>query len=339
MSRISVPVSDYPQGVKQALVGLARVQGRPGGISPEAIRKITDPFGQMLFVAQRDGIRGEFTVEAMAAYIGDLDRRHMKNTTRETYMKGLRRLAIAMRWEKSQVKMIDAEIAFYKEAALAEVPEKERKLLSNPITLSDVGAAARRWFDVAEGTRNARKRRSNFQRAAFLALTSLVPNRVGDIQHFRIDEDIFRSGEKWFLSTKSQKTSFDQSPALHANLTPYLDALVHCGEQYRFEAMLRARSGTPLFCKLDGSMLLRDTLWRHFKIGTGGHSPHIVRTLTHDFFAADDDPQASTIARLLCGQKSLAVSPAYEVYAKRARFARAQNALVDCSKRALAAKF
>lgn len=336
MTRISLAVADYPTELRKALIALEMGPGRTGNLSREAIRKITDPLGQLLFVARREGLEVEFSFETLAAYVRDLDERGVKNTTRHTYMKGLWRMASALNWKRDLMRRIEAELAFYKKATCSEVPEKERKLLSQPITLTDIADAARRWFEVAQGTRNVTRRRSNFHRAAFLAFTSLVPNRVGDIQHFLINEDIFRSSNVWFLSTESRKTSYEHSVPLHANLTPYLDALVHLGEPSHFEKMLRARSATPLFSKADGSMLLRETLWRHFRIGTGGHSPHIVRTLTHDFFAGDDDPQAATIARILCGQKSLAVSPAYEVYAKRARFARAQQALEESQTKALA---
>jgi hypothetical protein len=336
MTRISMARADYPKELLEALAALEARQGRTDGLGPEAIRRITDPLGQLLFIARREGREVAFNLETLAAYIRDLDSRGVKNTTRLTYVKGLRRLALALKWRREVMTKIDAEITFYRKASFAEVPEKERKLLLQPITLRDVGDAAKRWFDVAEATKNLTRRRSNFHRAAFLAFTSLAPNRVGDIQHLLIDKDIFRTRSGWFLSTESRKTCYEQSAPLHANLTPYLDALVHVGEPDRFEKMLRARSLTPLFCKKDGSMLLRETLWRHFRIATRGHSPHIVRTLTHDFLATDDDPQSAMIARVLCGQKSLSVGADYEVFAKRARFQRAQLALSRIQAEALA---
>lgn len=325
--RRSVGIDDYPLDIINALSGLARMRGRAGGMGPESIRKITDPLGQLFFVAKCKGLDVVYNSDTLIAYIVDLEERSLKNTTRATYMKGLRRLSVAMNWPEDLLDRIDAEIALYRKRSESEVSEKARKLLSHPITLADVGSAARYWFEIAQSTENPTKKRSNFQRAAFLAFTSLVPNRVGDIQHFLIDEHVFRSQEFWSLSMGSRKTSHESFSRLHADLTPYLDALIHYGEPDNFERMLRARSGTPLFSKADGSMLLRETLWRHFKIGTGGHSPHIVRTLTHDILAGDDDPQSGTIARILCGQKSLEISAEYEVFAKRARFARAQDML------------
>lgn len=327
MMRHSIGINDYPSDIINVLSGLARMRGRTGGMGPESIRKITDPIGQLLFVAQRNGLDLVYNFATLAAYIEDIEHRPIKYTTKVTYMKGLRRLSVAMNWPKHLLDRIDAEIAFYRKMSRSEISEKERKLLNHPITLSDIGSAARHWFEIAQSTKNPTKRRSNFQRAAFLAFTSLVPNRVGDIQHFRVDEHVLRTRNFWFLSMESRKTSNENFSPLHADLTPYLDALIHYGEPDNFERMLGARSGTPLFSKADGSTLLRETLWRHFKIGTGGHSPHIVRTLTHDLLAGDTDPQSGTIARILCGQKSLETSAAYEVFAKRARFARAQDML------------
>lgn len=336
MTRISLPVDDYPSDLKKALSSLETRRGRHGGLSPDAIRKITDPLGQLLFIAQRDGQEVKFNIETIGAYIRELDRRTVKNTSKQTYMKGLWRLAVALDWPDSDVAKIQAEVAFYRSASAAEVPEKERKLLENPLVLEDLAKAARHWFEVARDTKNVMRRRSNFQRAAFLALTSLVPSRVGDVRHLRIDVDITRNRENWALSTASRKTSYEYFPKLHDNLTPYLDALVHLGERQRFEKFLSMKSGKPLFSKEDGTMVLRETLWRHFRIATGGHSPHIVRTLTHDFLAADDDPEAAKIARALCGHTSLNIGSAYEVHARRARFLRAQQALAKSQKRAIA---
>jgi hypothetical protein len=332
MARISLPRTEYPDEIKKALLHLEKGDYRKG-LRNDTIRKITDPLGQLLFVARQNGLQEEFNVEATGAYILDLDRRKVKNSTKQTYIKGLLRLAVEMKWQPCDLDKLKKEMAYYKYHSKFEVPEKERKLMENPIEIIDIATAAREWFIIAQNTKNETRRRSNFQRAAFLAFTSLVPSRVGDMRKFRIGEDIIRTHDKWMLSTIFIKNSYEQFVELHGDLTPYLDALVHLGDSGFFLKRLRERTGEPLFAKKNGSMVLRETLYRHFSIATGGHSPHIARTLTHDFFAGDDDLLGNKIARALCGQASLDVSKAYEVHAKRARFTRAQKRISKTQKK------
>lgn len=338
MTRISLPFEEYPDDLRVAILSIDRAHSLDG-IGKEAIRKITDPLGQLLFLAKKDGLAFDFSISTLAPYIHALDRRSVKNSTRETYMKGLRRLAVALNWEEADIKKIDAEINFYRKAGCSEVPEKERKLLHNPIDFVEIAKTAQYWFNEAQNSKNFRRKRSNYQRAAILALMTLAPFRVGEVRRFLVNDDLFRAQKGWFVVTELRKTGYESAPLLHPSLTPFLDALIHFGDSQKFDGLLRERWGKPLFCKDDGSMVLRETLWRHFSIGTGGHSPHIARTLTYDFFALEDDPRAIAIAQALCGHKSLRVSKDYEVYAERARFQKAQDVLSVSQKRALESSF
>lgn len=334
MTRISVPVIQYPSALREVIFALSRDRNL-SGLSNETIRKITDPLGQLLYVARREGLDFNFTMETLAAFINDIDRRSIKHATRVTYMTGLRRLAVALEWDQGNVKRIDGEIKYYKNFRQSEVPEKELKLLRNPISARDIAEQANFWFRMSEDTVNLQRKRSNFQRAALLAILSIVPLRIGDVQHFRVNEDVFRTRDSWFVDTEFRKTGSMEPFPLAKILNPYLDALIHLGDPDNFEDKLKSRWNTPLFCKVDGNMLLRNTLWRHFSIATGGHSPHIVRTLAYDFFSDVDDVQASLIARIMCGHISLRISKNYEVHAKRARFANAQRALAESQERVL----
>ena len=329
MTRISVKFSEYPELLQDTIFNLTKSQGHTIGLGPESIRKITDPLGQLLFVAKREHLDYDFNINTLAAYIREIDARDIKYTTRSTYLTGLAVLAKALEWDREYIKRIYVEIDYYRKASISELPEKEKKLLRNPITLEDIAVAADYWFEMALACKNDWRKRSNLQRAGFLAFSSIVPNRVGEIRRYIVDEDIVRVNDHWLLSTESKKTQFPMNVPLDHSLNRYIDALIHFGDHERFEVMLRMRSGTPLFLSLTGNIVSREALWYHFRKATGGHSPHIVRSLVYDFFAAVDDPRSAKIAQALCGHYSGSMAPTYEVSARREKFARAQKLLED----------
>ncbi|MCL7466262.1 hypothetical protein [Phaeovulum sp. NW3] len=232
-----------------------------------------------------------------------------------------------MDYPASQRRLILEDCEIYREQMCRTLPIKVRKLAAHPITLKDIARAAVKWRDTAQQTNEHNKRRTYFQRSAILALLSLTPLRIGDATRLLIGDHVKRDEAGWSLRISSEKSGYRHNGRLHSSLTPYLDDLLLYGEGGSVYLHYAQRVGGPLFATEMHEYLSSRTLAYNFKVATG-HSPHIVRTLVHDAMAKFGTYGAD-LARILCGQRSLAIGKHYEVYAARLRAEEAQKSLAE----------
>jgi hypothetical protein len=210
---------------------------------------------------------------------------------------------------------------------MREVPEKVRKLAAHPITLRDIAQAAVKWREEARKTNTPNRRRTFFQRSGVLALLSLIPLRISDVNAIIVGEHLKRLDDGWSLTISSQKTGYRHNGHLHHSLTRYLDDLFLYGEGGPVLPQYAQRMGTPLFATETNEHLSSRTLALSFKVATGGHhTPHIVRTLVHDALAKFG-AYGAQLARILCGQTSPETAKSYEINADRIRVEKGQEIL------------
>lgn len=328
--RKALPFNQFPREFKRAIKRLETPKRGRRGYSETTIQSTIQGVGQYLAAVQLAGLGLELSHEGLSAFIDNLDARALRSSTRLTYLTAVQAIAKEVQYPAEKRRLILEDCEIYRSEMKAEVPTKVRKLAANPITLRDIAKAAVKWRGKAQEAINPNKRRTYFQRSAFLALMSMMPLRLSDANALEIGTHLQRQGNKWFLRIESSKSQFRHNGPLHHSLTPYLDDLLLYGENGLCQMRYVQRMGTRLFGNHMHEPLSSRTLAAGFKVATG-HSPHIVRTLVHDAMAPYGT-YGSEVARILCGQKSVQIAKVYEIHAERFRAQQAQEILAEIQK-------
>lgn len=330
--RKSLPLSEFPRHFRLAIKRLETPRKGRRRYSETSIKTTVHGFGQYLKVVQEVGLPLELSPEGLSEFIDALDSRGIKNSTRLTYMAAVQAMAKEVKYPAEERRLILEDCEIYREEMMREVPEKVRKLAAHPITLRDIAKAAVMWRDEARKANSPNKRHTYFQRSGVLALLSLVPLRISDVNAIIVGEHLKRVDEGWSLTISSKKTRYRHNGALHHSLTRYLDDLLLYGEGGPVLPRYAQRMGTPLFATETNEHLSSRTLAYNFKVATGGHhTPHIVRTLVHDDLAKYG-AYGAELARILCGQTSPETAKSYEINAGRIRVEKAQEILSHIQK-------
>lgn len=330
--RKSLPLSEFPRQFRLAIKRLETPRRGRRRYSETSIKTTVTGFGQYLKAVQTAGLPLELSPEGLGAFLDNLDARDIKSSSRLIYLAAVQAVAKEVKYPASQRRLILEDCEIYREEMMREVPEKVRKLAAHPITLRDIAQAAVKWRDEARKTNSPNRRRTFFQRSGVLALLSLVPLRISDVNAIIMGKHLKRSESGWSLTISSQKTGYRHNGPLHHSLTPYLDDLLLYGEGGPVLPRYAQRMGTPLFATETNEHLSSRTLALSFKVATGGHhTPHIVRTLVHDALAKFG-AYGAQLARILCGQTSPETAKSYEINADRIRVEKGQEILSQIQK-------
>lgn len=323
--RKSLPFDQFPRKFQRSIKRLETPRRGRRGYSEASVKTTIQGFGQYLAAVQNAGLPLEISLEGLGVFIDNLDARQLRNSTRLTYLTAVQAIAKETGYPVSERRLILEDCEIYREAMKAEVPMKVRKLALRPLTLKDIALAAVKWRKKAQENPNKNKKHTYYRRSAYLALLSLMPLRVKDLNDLEVGVHMLRQEKGWVLRFASSKTGFRHNGELHHSLTPYLDDLLLYGETRSYHAQYAARHGTPLFANDMNEALSLRTMAASFKAATG-HSPHIVRTLVHDAMA-EHGTYGGEIARVLCGQSSVQIAKVYEIHAARFRAQKAQEVL------------
>ncbi|TLP45427.1 hypothetical protein FDK21_11735 [Cohaesibacter sp. CAU 1516] len=183
---------------------------------------------------------------------------------------------------------------------------KDSVALADFDDLGEVWLRAKALLEEAQKAPHGTFRRYKLHlEAAAIALSVVVPLRIGDLHRIEIGTHLKRDASGWQLSIKTQKTGgYYHRDKLWPKLTQFLDALIIEDAPGRdFWIGYRGRVGTPVFSRDGGATGLSgdwisDIWFEHFGVGA-----HFVRTLWHEnVFDADDERE--WIALSLCGQRS-----------------------------------
>lgn len=330
--RKSLPLSEFPRKFQLAIARLELPRKGRRRYAPLTIRTTVTGFGQYLKAVQKAGLPLELSPEGLGVFIDDLDAHNLKSATRLRCMAAVQAVAKEMKYPAAERRLILEDCEIYREQMMREVPEKVRKLAAHPITLRDIAQAAAKWRHEARKINSPNKRRTYFQRSGVLALLSLVPLRISDVNGIIVGQHLQRLDDGWSLTISSRKTGYRHNGPLNPSLTPYLDDLLLYGEGGPVLPRYAQRMGTPLFGTETNDHLSSRTLAKSFKVATGGHhTPHIVRTLVHDALAKHG-AYGALLARILCGQTSPETAKSYEVHAERHRVEKAQEILSQIQK-------
>lgn len=332
-TRKSLPLELFPTEIRRAIMRFKTPRRGRRGYSEATIQTTVQGVGQYLAAVQQAGLASEICHEGLSAFIHDLDARALRSSTRLTYLTAVQAVAKELKYPAEKRRLILEDCEIYRSQMKAEVPTKVRKLAANPITLRDIAKAAVKWRRKAQEATNQNKRRTYYQRSAFLALMSLTPLRLRDTNALEIGTHVMRQDDGWVMRIESSKTKFRHNGPLHYSLTPYLDDLLLYGEKGPCSMRYAGRKGTRLFAGHMHEPLSLRTLAAGFKVATG-HSPHIVRTLVHDAMAVHG-AHGSDLARVLCGQTSIQTAKIYEIDAERLRAQKAQGVLAEIQKKEL----
>jgi len=333
--RKSLPFSEFPRTFQLAIKRLETPRRGRRRYSETSIKKTASGFGQYLKAVQTAGLPLELSPEGLGTFLDNLDARNIKSSSRLTYLAAVQAVAKEVKYPAAGRRLILEDCEIYREEMMREIPEKVRKLAAHPITLRDIAQAAVKWRDEARKTDSPNKRRTYFQRSGVLALLSLVPLRISDVNAILVGEHLKRLDDGWSLTISSKKTGYRHNGTLHHSLTRYLDDLLLYGEGGPVLPRYAQRMGTPLFATETNEHLSSRTLAYNFKVATGGHhTPHIVRTLVHDELAKYG-AYGAELARILCGQTSPETAKSYEINAGRFRVEKAQEILSHIQKNTL----
>lgn len=333
--RVSLPLSAFPRKFRLAINRLETPRRGRRRYSEASVKTTVQGFGQYLRAVQKAGLPLELSAEGLGIFIDNLDARDLKSSTKLNYMTCVQAMAKELKYPTERRRLILEDCEIYREAMMREVPQKVRKLAAHPINLQDIAQRAVRWRQEARKTNSPNRRRTYFQRSAVLALLSLVPLRISDVNAIFVGEHLKRLDDGWSLTISSGKTGYRHNGTLHHSLTPYLDDLLLYGDGGSVLLRYAQRMGTPLFATETNEHLSSRTLAISFKVATGGHhSPHIVRTLVHDELARYG-AYGAMLAQILCGQTSPETAKSYEIHAERHRVEQAQERLSQIQKNIL----
>jgi hypothetical protein len=333
--RKSLRLADFPRKFQLAIQRLETPRKGRRRYSETSIKTTVQGFGQYLKAVQTAGLPLELSPEGLGAFIDNLDARDLKSSSRLLYLSAVQAVAKEVKYPAAERRLILEDCEIYREEMMREVPEKVRKLAAYPITLRDIAQAAVNWREEARKTNSPNKRRTYFQRSGVLALLSLVPLRISDVNAIIVGKHLRRLEDGWSLTISSKKTGYRHNGPLHHSLTRYLDDLLLYGEGGPVLPRYAQRMGTPLFATETNERLSSRTLAYNFKVATGGHhTPHIVRTLVHDDLAKYG-AYGAELARILCGQASPETAKSYEINAGRIRVEKAQEILSHIQKNTL----
>jgi hypothetical protein len=333
--RKSLRLAEFPRKFQLAIQRLEMPRKGRRRYSETSIKTTAHGFGQYLKAVQIAGLPLELSPEGLGAFIDNLDARDLKSSSRLFYMTAVQAVAKEVKYPAAERRLILEDCEIYREEMMREVPEKVRKLAAHPITLRDIAKAAVMWRDEARKASSPNKRRTYFQRSGVLALLSLVPLRISDVNAIVVGKHLRRLDDGWSLTISSKKTGYRHNGPLHHSLTRYLDDLLLYGEGGPVLPRYAQRMGTPLFATETDEHLSSRTLAYNFKVATGGHhTPHIVRTLVHDDLARYG-AYGAVLARILCGQTSPETAKSYEIHAERLRVEKAQEILSQIQKNTL----
>ncbi|SFQ77823.1 hypothetical protein [Donghicola eburneus] len=321
----ALPLHEFPRPFQRAIKRLDTPRRGRRRYSEATIKSTVQGFGQYLRVVQKAGLPLELSSEGLGEFIDNLDVRNLKSSTRLSYLTAVQAVAKETDYPAAKRRIILEDCEIYRAEMLREVPEKVRNLAARPISLQDIAQKAVTLRDKARSAQSSNRRRTYYQRSAFLAMLSLLPLRISDANSLVVGEGIQRGDVGWSLKIVSQKTGYRHNGLLHHSLTAYFDDLLLFGHEGSWEMAYRQRIGTPLFGSECNEFLSCRTLAVGFKAVTG-HSPHIVRTLVHDALA-DRGTYGTDLARVLCGHRSIQISQHYQVYAERYRAEKAQKLL------------
>ena len=331
--RKALPRQEFPRQFQRAIKRLEAPRRGRRRYSEASIRSTVQGVGQYLRAMQTANLPLELSTEGIGAFIDNLDARDIRSSTRLSYLAAVQAVAKEMDYPAAERRLILEDCEIYRAEMMREVPLKVRKLAARPISLQDLAGNAAKLREKANQAQSPNRRRTFYQRSAFLALLSLVPLRISDVNSLVVGEGIQRRDTGWSLKVVSQKTGYRHNGPLHHSLTAYFDDLLLFGHDGSWEMAYQQRIGTPLFGTECDEFLSGRTLAAGFKAVTG-HSPHIARTLVHDALA-DRGTYGTDLARVLCGQKSVEISKHYQVYAERYRAEQAQIQLCEIQRKLL----
>jgi integrase len=327
--RKALPLDEFPTKYRLAINRLETPKRGRRRYSKASIKNTIQGFGQYLQAVRKAGLPLELSSQGLCIFIEDLDARPIKSSSRLSYMTAVQAIAKEVKYPAAERRLILEDCEIYRAETMLEVPNKVRKLTAHPISLRDVAQAAVKCRDAARKAKSDNRRRTYFQRSAVLALLSLVPLRISDANALILGQHVKRTEIGWSLTVSSSKSGYRHNGPLHHNLTRYIDDLLLFGRAGSVLHEYAQRMGTPLFGTETNDHLSARTLASGFKVAAGGyHSPHIVRTLTHDALAKHGTYGAD-VARVLCGQTSPQTAKSYEVYAARQRVGEAQKILTQ----------
>lgn len=171
--------------------------------------------------------------------------------------------------------------------------------------------------------------------AAGLALSIVVPLRIGDLHRLGIGEHLKRNADGWSISILTDKTgALYERPRLWPELTPFLDAVILLtapGGDFWAGYDARSAPSSAIFSQDFGKTgcceLWPTKVWtRHFGIGA-----HIVRSLWHQMmYESEGDEQY--IALALCAQGHGRTAMEYIMRGNRKRAVRRGRAKIRAAR-------
>ncbi len=268
---------------------------------------------QFLFSARATGLRDNLSPEAVRVYARDLRNRGLAPATLRSSIAAVQKFA---RYVAADTETLDllADLARLYEAEARNTKSKKFEHLQktgySPVALIE---QAREILQGAEEHNCPRSRHAQRNRAAALALFSVMPVRLADTR-FVFGENLFWTGTRYKIETELSKSSYTWTTDIDPRLNVFIDALILRGADpawlgYMREACLSEKRS--LFITNDGCPAAYGYVsgcWRR-EVGTG---EHIARTVLHTFMGVQMGQAGTDMAMASCGQRNHTTAQAYQ---------------------------
>lgn len=311
----SVRLNDLPLSWREALDDMDLGVDRNGQLPPATGMMATHKMKlrQLLCSARAAGLPDELSVDTVRAYARDLRSRELAPATLRSSFAAVQKFARYTAADDETLELLADLNRVYETKANRAKSKKFEHLQNTGYSPVELVNQAHEILSGVAMIHNPRSKQERRNRAAALALFSVMPVRLADTR-FVFGETLFWTGERYTIETVLSKSGYPWAADIDPRLNVFIDTLILRGcdpvwlDQLREECLANKRA---LFITNIGEPVAYGYVsdrWRA-AVGTG---EHIARTILHTFLGIELGQEGTDMAMAANGQRHHGTAKAYQ---------------------------
>lgn len=311
----SVPFDTLPTPWKDAFADMDAGFDRNGQMPPAPGMMATHKMKirQLLNSARSADLPDEISSETVRAYARDLYERNLAPATLRASFSAVLKFARFVAADPEAVELLKELTRIYEGKAKKAKSKKFQHMQNTGYSPVAIIKLAQSILKEAPSLKSPRSRHAQRNRAAALAMYSVLPLRLSDTRLI-FGETLLWNGSKYTIETTLSKSGYPYVTDLDPRLNTFIDTLILRGcnpawlDDMREQCLQEHR---PLFITNDGNPVGYNYVsdcWRK----TFGTGEHIARTILHTFLGIELGEAGTDLAMAATGQRSHATAEAYQ---------------------------
>lgn len=311
----SVPLDQLPKDWREAFDGMDAGFDRNGQLPPATGMMPTHKMKmrQLLCSARAAGLPDVLSPESVRAYARDLRKRDLAPATLRSSFAAVQKVARYIAADDETLSLLADLTRLYETEAHKAKSKKFQHLQKtgySPVALIN---QAHGILDEVDELQSPRSRQERRNRAAALALFSVMPVRLADTR-LVFGETLFWKAARYSIETRLSKNHYPWATEVDPRLNIFIDSLILRGadpawiDHMRDSCFVQKRA---LFVTSTGDPVAYGYVsdrWRA-AVGTG---EHIARTILHTFLGIELGQAGTDMAMAATGQRHHATAKAYQ---------------------------